>query len=131
MGVEILLVILSNLYIDFEDDPTGTSYSHYQALYAIVYTGQQDLLFGMLLLQIANGGEFLIRFGQLLRRALRVDEEGIDVDGLVVTDAGDVDAQSGEAPAGLQKRADVVGHVGNIGLLHKEKRTPCVGMHTV
>ena len=40
------VAVNSNLYIDFENDPVGTSYSHYQALYSIVYTGQQDLLFG-------------------------------------------------------------------------------------
>lgn len=36
----------SSLHIDFENDSMGTSYTHYQALYAMVYTGQQDLLFG-------------------------------------------------------------------------------------
>lgn len=63
------VAVNSNLYIDFEDDPIGTSYSHYQALYAIVYTGQQDLLFGTgAIFQECMDSSALVDLSQVLPR---------------------------------------------------------------
>ena len=54
--------------------------------------------------------------GELL--PLRLDEEGVDVDGPVVADPGDVQAQLGHGPAGLEEGPHVVGHGGDEGLSH-------------
>ena len=54
-----------------------------------------------------------LRFG-----AFGVNEQRVAVHRCVVADAGDVHAQTRKAAAGLQKRADVVGHGGDVGLFH-------------
>lgn len=75
---------------------------------------------GRRVLKIADGFEVLVGFFQLGGGAFHVDEEGVGVHGFVVAHPGDVQVQRGEAPAGLEKGADVVGHGGDVAFFHGE-----------
>ena len=68
--------------------------------------------------EIADLLQALHRPGQGVLLPLRLDEEGVDVDGPVVADPGDVQAQLGHGPAGLEEGPHVVGHGGDEGLSH-------------
>ena len=84
---------------------------------------QHDAFFRAAAAQIADRRELLVRLGQLLPRALGLDEDRVGIDGLVVADAGDVDAQRGQQAAGREKGPDVVGDGGHIGLFHARDRS--------
>ena len=79
---------------------------------------QHDAAFVPRAVQVADLRQLRVRPAQLLLGALGVDEQRVGVHGLVVADAGDVHAQLRKALAGLQEGADVVGHGGDVGLLH-------------
>ena len=84
---------------------------------------QHDAFFRAAAAQIADRRELLVRLGQLLPRALGLDEDRVGIDGLVVADAGDVDVQRGQQAAGREKGPDVVGDGGHIGLFHARDRS--------
>ena len=69
-------------------------------------------------LEVADLPQFLGGQRQPLRLPVGLDEEGVDVDGLVIAHPGDVEAQGRHASAGLEKGPHVVRHGGDVGLLH-------------
>ena len=79
---------------------------------------QRDTLVGIAVLQIADALQLARGFLDLLGFTLYLDKEHMDIDGFVVADAGDVHAQRRNLPAGQQKGADVIVHVGDISLFH-------------
>ena len=85
---------------------------------------QHDAAFLAQVLQVADPLQGGIRQPELIGGALHVQKEHVGIHGLVIADAGDVDAQSRKAPAGFQKCADVIGQGCGIGLFHRS--TSCV-----
>ena len=81
---------------------------------------QHDAAFLARVLQIPDPLQGGIGQPQLLGGPFHVQEEHMGVHGLVIADPGDVDAQGGKAPAGLQKCADVVGQRCGVGLFHRD-----------
>ena len=60
------------------------------------------------------------RGGKLFRVPFCIDEQRVRVHRLVVADAGDVHAEAGEAAAGAQECADVIGERGDVGFAHHQ-----------
>ena len=70
---------------------------------------QNDAGIGAPVLEVSDLFQLFIGGAELALGAFRVQEEHMGIHGLVVAHAGEVDAQCGEALAGLQKSADMVG----------------------
>ena len=71
------------------------------------------------ILQIADLLQLRVGSAELFLGALHIQEEHVGIHSLVIADPGDIDAQLGKAPAGLQKGTDVVGQRGGIGFFHR------------
>ena len=68
--------------------------------------------------QVADGPQFPFHAGELLLRAVHLDEQDMHIDGLVVAHACDIRARSRDQPARPQKRPRTVGHGGGERLSH-------------